>query len=186
MLAPTVDVLATVFSAGYLYSRAQTSHEYRTKSLEEQTAGTDLVEALWRRVEALEEAVTERENDPTEPTPAPAVESFAERNRVRFPGGGDWLSRERNRRTGSVTYTVPEGAWVAEAHTRILADNSGGLGGINFEDPLDGVYRMLLYGHDYIDIGKCSTKPASGNVVSPLCATTPRLWVTEWSRGPGQ
>lgn len=137
-VAPTVAVLATVFSAGYLYSRAQTSHEYRIKSLEEQAAGIELVEALWRRVEALEEAVAERENDSPKPPPAPEAESFAKRNRVRCPGGGDWLSRERNRRTGSVTYTAPDGAWVAEAHTRILADNSGSLGELRFEDWLDG------------------------------------------------
>ena len=144
-LAAVVAVLATAFSAGYLYSRAETSHEQRIRWLEEQwetDAETKQIEELRGRIMALERADSAANAalggaDPA-PNAAVAVESFSTRNRVRCPGGGDWFNRNRNRRTGSVTYTAPEHAWITEVHTRVLNDNSGGLGQVDFEDFLDG------------------------------------------------
>ena len=139
--APTLAALATVCSAGLVFWRAETAQESRFESLDEQldeqVAGTERqVETLRVRINALEEAVEQAAE--TQPTQALVAEPFLERNRVRCPGGGDWLSRNRNHRTGSVTYEAPEGAWVAEAHTRTLADNSGDLEQIVLTDFLDG------------------------------------------------
>ena len=62
-------------------------------------------------------------------------ELFSVSQRVRCPGGGDWLARERNRREAWVEFRAPEGRVIVKpAHIRVVDDNDGRHGPIQYLD----------------------------------------------------
>ena len=72
---------------------------------------------------------------PTRPPSSPARVAFSVSQRVRCPGGGDWLGRERNRREARVEFRAPEGRVIVQpAHIRVVDDNDGRHGPIEYLD----------------------------------------------------
>ena len=47
------------------------------------------------------------------------------RDFVRCPGGGDWLGRERNRKSSKSTFDAPEGKVIVDIEQRTLKSNDG-------------------------------------------------------------
>ena len=70
-----------------------------------------------------------------EQSPRDQFTQFSEFQKVRCPGGGDWLGRERNRREARLEFTAPEGRVIVEpVHVRVLSDNDGDYGPIEYLD----------------------------------------------------
>ena len=74
---------------------------------------------------------------------SPRSVEFSKSKRVRCPGGGDWLWRERNKRSTFVEFTAPKGTWIiADAHIRTDQDNYGDYGKIVYSvSNIDGMER---------------------------------------------
>lgn len=65
------------------------------------------------------------------------VQPFSQTGSVRCPGGGDFLGRERNRRSGYVVLRAPEGRKIVpnSAQIQTIADNDG------WHDPIELNYE---------------------------------------------
>ena len=67
----------------------------------------------------------------TEPLSEPKPVSFTVDSKlIRCPSGGDWLGRERNRRSGYVQFRAPTGTWITSADARKLSRSPYGKQGI--------------------------------------------------------
>lgn len=83
-----------------------------------------------------------KDKDPIEVTPpvqdtapdAQELVDFSVHKRVRCPGGGDWLGRERNYRRAVMKFDSPKGTWIDEDYTEfeVVTQNHGEFGKIKY------------------------------------------------------
>ena len=116
-----------------------------TEVAEERRLTRNRINQVESRLDALEE---DQEGQETGGIPIP----FSKWGRVRCPGGGDWLGRERNRRETHVEFEAPQGQVILEpAHVRVVADNRGGYGPIEYRDHNDSGEAMSVRVHIWCD-----------------------------------
>ena len=65
---------------------------------------------------------------------------FSRRGRVRCPGGGHWLGLERNKRSGTVKFTAPDGTMIIRDTVRVstISDNEGSHKSVQYEENKSG------------------------------------------------
>ena len=155
-VAAWLAVVATVFSAGYFFARAEFVREGRIQTLEEQwNTRTEGLGELQERVLALEESRVSVSNNearvPASPDDTTDGESetdlvpFVHEGSVRCPGGGDWLSRDRNSRSQTVRYETPDRGTLVERDFRVISNNYGSFGELqNIVTSDDRVIGVLL------------------------------------------
>lgn len=84
------------------------------------------------------------ENRPDSPDSSVSFEVVS--RLIRCPSGGDWLSRERNRRSGYVQFHAPSDTWILDASVeRITRSRYGKIGKLEYHETatVDGEVRNL-------------------------------------------
>lgn len=88
------------------------------------------MEVVKGRLESLATNSLEADNA-TQGMPAPTGQvaptqiNFSVEKRVRCPGGGDWLGRERNKRSATIAFKAPAGRWIKAAEIKVIAKHYG-------------------------------------------------------------
>ena len=127
-----IGPIAIVFSTGYGLARYQLS--LTGDSADEAPTVTLAVD------EASSPSQATQQPQERPGASAPEEIEFTRNGEVRCPGGGDWLGRERNRRSDSTTYEAPDGYKINEVHVRTLRDNDGSHGSIQTTE-VDGATK---------------------------------------------
>lgn len=142
--AAWIAVGATIFSAGYFYARIEIERDGHIRHIEsrlaklegsresgepppsvqnpEQSILADDESRTGDSISGSSEGANEGANESDQLMP------FAHRGRVRCPGGGDWLSRERNSKSQTVRYETPSGETIEERKFQVISNNFGSYG----------------------------------------------------------
>ena len=76
---------------------------------------------------------TSEERPVTGSTDEPLMQAFSVEKRVRCPGGGDWLGRERNRRDTTIEFRADPGKWIGPATIEVIAEHYGNHRGVKYD-----------------------------------------------------
>ena len=102
-------------------------------------------EVMLERIETISPAPEEEEPVPNEAVGRPAGPiQFSVVKRVRCPGGGDWLGRERNKRSAKLSFRAPPGRWIEAATVEVIERHHGYSRDVRYDElDVEGTRRRV-------------------------------------------